>query len=875
MVNWRSTATRVRNSFSSRHDSNRYSDLVNPIIPTQHHAQHQQHQQQQQQNQQNQSQQYPQIPPPPSSSHSSQPQRHSEALDPHSEQLIQSYTTQPSTAQSSQSHIPTASVPSLDATSTGSSVSRVPGAFYIPNSIAQRASVNMTPADGAALRRQLAFDALALVRELPCFAEGWMLVKRDSSKISALFRTQWMPFWGELRGGMLLFCDPSSDFVQDQKRQIKLVFTSTNCIIDLKNTSAYSQIKLRRADGQSLALRVPNPQEAQQWCVALQTHTFQYTTIRLADFDWITAIGKGASGKVFLVRDNRTNARLALKVIDKSRVFRTHLTFQHVINERLVLEMCSGCPFVIQLRYAFQTDSHLYFATDFYDGGDVFSLLQSNRGRLSENHARRIIAEIVLALGWLHEQNIVYRDLKPENVVLDGDGHVRLADFGLAKLLKYEYDYLTQTICGTTAYAAPEMLQSKPYNVSLDLWCLGVFIYHILSGKTPFNFKGRTMEEMEEMQRTRQVKFSSALSLEAVSLIKGLLQIDPLQRSTLEDVKRHPFFRGVDWVRVAQKEPHPDDLSRFVGNKEQRASAVARLATARAQQLGAESDSANALARSDVQEISSMTLDRYLLRNINPEEWRHVSFSDDDDMSATAEFPAFVHKKGTEMETWAIAGWAWTCSEASGHAAKIRDGREGLPERTGVDARLTAAGRRSLPVWNEGQPDAATLVRAGVSDPSRQVMAQRTSLQENPTNSLQYSSNSERLSRPITDAAAYRVEPNNADYGGRRSTEYRASIAPSRHSTEANQLPLPAPSGLRRPSAKGVLNFGRITSSVRDARSRASVDNAGRSRKSIERYSKDDHSGRRTETHQSSIPRPSEKRHVKSSMEGMRPRVKS
>eukprot|EP00177_Eucheuma_denticulatum_P004316 GFKZ01007838.1.p1 GENE.GFKZ01007838.1~~GFKZ01007838.1.p1 ORF type:complete len:854 (+),score=82.36 GFKZ01007838.1:970-3531(+) len=803
MVDWRHTASRVRNSISSRADAlaHRYADPSQPPTSLPH-----------------------------SSAHTDQQPN-----------LLASFhhTTSPAPA--------SASVPSVDATSTGSSMPRVPGAFYIPNSVAQRASLNMRPEDGAALRRQLAFDALALVRELPCSADGYLLVKRDGPKISALFRSQWMPFWGELRGGMLLFCEPNSgaDYVPGHKRQIRLVFTATNCIVDLKNTSTYSQVKLRRTDGQFLVLRMTSAQEAQQWCVALQTHTYQYTTTRLADFDWITAIGKGASGKVFLVRDNRTNARLALKVIDKSRVFRTQLTFQHVINERMVLEMCSGCPFLIQLRYAFQTDSHLYFATDFYDGGDVFSLLQSNRGRLNENHARRIIAEIVLALSWLHERNIVYRDLKPENVVLDGDGHVRLADFGLAKVLKSEYDYLTQTICGTTAYAAPEMLQSNPYNVSLDLWCLGVFVYHVLTGRTPFNFKGRTMEEMEELQRTRPVRYSSSLSLEAVSLIKGLLQHDPFRRSTLEDVKRHPFFRGVDWVRVARKDPHPDDISRFVSDKEQRGSVVARLAIGRAQQLGEQSDSATALALAEMQEISSMTLDRYLLRNINPEEWRHVSFSDDDDVSASGEFPAILHKKGTEMETWAIAGWAWTCSEASGRGPISDAGKSGL---IGLADTLTpTSGRRSLPVWNQMR-DPQMHSRPFGHELGRPLFGQRASLQEHPTGYYQHDHYKDRAGRGIQEAPTRRQEPAaSADIAVRQSLDKRQGVLGRRsveHALRNAGAPAPSgaqspPSGNRRAGARGMLKLGRKLTMGREGRPRSSLDSLSKSRRSADQAPRD------------------------------------
>lgn len=838
-----------------------------------------------------------------------QPSRNGDVLDPPSD--LQKALNHTSTAQSSQSHVPTQSVPSLDATSTGSSMSRVPGAFYIPCSIAQRASANMPPADAAALRRQLAFDALALVRQLPCRAQGWMFVKRDGSKFTSLFRSQWIPFWGELRGGMFLFCDPNSDTLQSYQRPIKLVFTATNCIIDLKNTQSYSQLKVRRSDGQCIILRMASAQEAQQWVVALQTQTFPYTSIRLADFDWITAIGRGASGKVFLVRDNRTNARLALKVIDKSRVFRTHLTFQHVVNERLVLELCSGCPFAIQLRYAFQTDSHLYFATDFYDGGDLFSLLQRNQGRLEERHARRILAEIIFALAWFHERNIVYRDLKPENVVLDGNGHVRLADFGLAKVLKPEHNFLTQTICGTTAYAAPEMLQSKPYNISLDLWCLGVFTYHILTGRTPYNFKGRTIDEMEEVQRTRQVRYPSYLSLEAVSLIRGLFQNDPLRRLTLEEVKRHPFFRGVDWVRVGTKEPHPDDVSRLLVDKGEQDTAVARLAVARAQQLGVESNSVTAHARMDVQEISSMTLDRYLLRNINPEEWRHVSFSDDDDASATAEFPAVIHKKGAEMETWAIAGWAWTCSEASGHASHTHDIPDGMGigvvERLGMQTLRPGngnlvSGRRSLQSWVEGERVLGTGTfitgtgaehNVGVSPPNAATTAPMTStaiatsvgsavttanvvgVDGTATGTSQSSELAiDRGERVVVDAPYVKRHEfgANMDQGGRGSIECRPGIKGlGRRSVETNLRSTVAPDGAPvsggRWGARGMLNFGRITSSMRDGRHRASLDSA-RARRSLDRRSLDRRSRegfiRRTDTFQTGAPSHSNRPPVKS-----------
>ncbi|CDF35547.1 unnamed protein product [Chondrus crispus] len=816
MVDWRSTASRVRNSISSRAEA-----LANRNEPP-----------------------------------TTSGQRRLDRSN-HQGDFMQSRAPQPSLA--------TGSVQSIDATSTGSSMSRVPGAFYIPTTDAQRASVYMRPEEGAALRRQLAFDALALVRELPCSVDGYMLVKRDMSRISTLFRSQWMQFWAELRGGMILFCDPhtNTDYSQQQQeRQIKHVVPATNCLVDVRHTPSYSQLKLHRPDGQCVVLRMATAQDAQQWAIAVQTQTFQYTTIRLADFDWITAIGKGASGKVFLVRDNRTNARLALKVIDKSRVFRSQLTFQHVINERLVLEMCSGCPFLIQMRYSFQTDSHLYFATDFYDGGDVFSLLQSNGSRLSEPYAKRIIAEIILALSWLHERNIVYRDLKPENVVLDGDGHVRLADFGLAKVLKSDHDYLTQTICGTTAYAAPEMLQSKPYNVSLDLWCLGIFIYHVLSGRPPFNFKKRSMVEMEQMQRNRTIHYSPSLSLEAVSLIKGLLQNDPFRRSSLEDVKRHPFFRGVDWVRVMHREPHPDGISPFVSDRDQRESAVARLAVARAQQLGMESESTTSLARADVQEISSMTLDRYLLRNINPEEWRHVSFSDDDDASASAEFPPFVHRRGSGMETWAIAGWAWTCSEASGLGSMGRHGRRdygGLGDTGGG-----ASGRRSLPSLKNPFRDQQYGRRPPAEDQVHPHFAQRPSVHGNIGGLSPQGQRHERVRRGIHGSESHRLDFNaTAERPLRHSADVRHPVRSSADAPGAREIPVTS----RKTGGRGMLKLGRRLTPSRSGKGRASLDGVlGRSRRSMEGIGREDRKVRNEEFYR--MPgRNSSRRHVRSSME--------
>jgi serine/threonine protein kinase len=600
----------------------------------------------------------------------------------------------------------------------------------------------------------------------------------------------------------------------------RCVFVVSDAVVDVTNTATYTQITLRRPDGISLCLRLASYSVSQMWCVALATATAPYRTVSLSDFAQISPIGRGASGKVFLVRDSNTEDRLALKIIPKHHAFRSSLTFQHVLNERLVLEDMVGEPFLVQLRYAFQSESYLYLATEFYDGGDVFSLLQANSGRLAERHAVRLIGEVILALQALHKRNIVYRDLKPENVVLDGKGHVRLVDFGLAKILKSDESLLTQTICGTTAYAAPEMLQSQSYSLGLDMWCLGIFVYHVLCGRPPYNFKNRSMEEMEEMQRSRVIRFSSSLSRESISLIKSLLQTDPSYRPSLEQIRRHPFFRNIDWHSLARKDPHPDNLAYLVsGNGAQpshphiRLSPVSNAGLPFVPSAGANGDltvpptSAVGNYPTPSQLYSEMTqqqsvpsavhparlglnisadvapggspifrpfgmnghaqqhdtgsslhtnssdagfnveegivddeasmLDEYLLRNINKEEWRNVSFSQEgeDVLTVTHEFPTLLRSKtAIHIETIAIAGWAWAsksyvqCQNERSTLAKHADevlvppspllGRASLQERMKKGSRR----RRSLDD-RSGASNAAVHRSGGLFDvgPDRQL----------------------------------------------------------------------------------------------------------------------------------------------------------
>lgn len=285
-----------------------------------------------------------------------------------------------------------------------------------------------------------------------------------------------------------------------------------------------------------------------------------------------------------MVRDRLTAEHLALKVIEKSFVYENDDAYRHALDERLVLEMACDHPFILNLRYAFQTSKRLYLVTEYCDGGDLFDYLKKRGKPFKEPEGRRIAAEILLALEYIHSLGVVYRDLKLENVLLDLDGHVRIADFGLSKLLgKRRHNSkrpppppsanlriappkpvnMTKTFCGTREYIAPEMLNGSEYGQSVDLWAFGILLYEILCGRTPFYSRNR--EEVYSKIESGPLRFPRNLSSEVVSLIRGLLDRNPGTRLGLgpegiSEIKNHEFFQGIDWEGVFLKDEHPDNI---------------------------------------------------------------------------------------------------------------------------------------------------------------------------------------------------------------------------------------------------------------------------------------------------------------------------
>ena len=200
------------------------------------------------------------------------------------------------------------------------------------------------------------------------------------------------------------------------------------------------------------------------------------------DFHILSTLGTGTFGRVRLVKhrsDPKESEPQALKCLKKSAVIKLK-QIDHVKSEKKVLAIIDH-PFIVNLKGAFQTPSHIYMLLDYACGGELFTLLR-REGRFANDVALFFASEILLSFEYLHGMDIAYRDLKPENLLIDREGHVKITDFGFAKVVKDK----TFTLCGTPEYLAPEIIQSKGHNKNVDWWALGVLVFEMLAGYPPF-----------------------------------------------------------------------------------------------------------------------------------------------------------------------------------------------------------------------------------------------------------------------------------------------------------------------------------------------------------------------------------------------------
>ncbi|XP_074655655.1 calcium-independent protein kinase C-like isoform X2 [Tubulanus polymorphus] len=282
--------------------------------------------------------------------------------------------------------------------------------------------------------------------------------------------------------------------------------------------------------------------------------------ISLADFNFIKVLGKGSFGKVMMAEKKGTDDVYAIKVLKKDVIIQDD-DVECTMTEKRILALSAKHPFLTALHSCFQTKDRLFFVMEYVNGGDLMFQIQRAR-KFDEPRARFYAAEVTLALMFLHDNGIIYRDLKLDNILLDAEGHCKIADFGMCKEGMIP-GKLTQTFCGTPDYIAPEILQELEYDASVDWWALGVLMYEMMAGQPPFEADNE--DDLFESILNDDVLYPVWLTKEAVSALKGFMTKNPAKR--LGCVKNHggekailvhPFFHEkIDWESLEQRKVKP------------------------------------------------------------------------------------------------------------------------------------------------------------------------------------------------------------------------------------------------------------------------------------------------------------------------------
>lgn len=292
----------------------------------------------------------------------------------------------------------------------------------------------------------------------------------------------------------------------------------------------------------------------------------EYAYIRLDDLDVVATLGVGGFGRVELVQyAHDKSMTFALKCLKKQHIVETQQQ-EHIFSEKRIM-MAVRNPFIARLYKTFRDNKYVYMMMEACLGGEVWTILR-DRGWFDDLTARFYTACVVEALEYLHAKNIIYRDLKPENLLLDSTGYAKLVDFGFSKRLGASSK--TWTFCGTPEYVAPEIILNKGHDKAVDYWSIGILMYELLTGTPPFTASDPMKTYNIILKGIDMVDFPQHLSRNAISLIKRLCREAPAerlgyQRAGIQDIKKHKWFQGFDWDGLRARVLQPPIIPKIKG----------------------------------------------------------------------------------------------------------------------------------------------------------------------------------------------------------------------------------------------------------------------------------------------------------------------